>query len=38
MNKFFLNLAKVRQNPQNRVFSDTVEVTSADEFRSRMPL
>ena len=34
MFKFILSVAKTRQNPKNRVFSDTVEVTSADELKS----
>lgn len=34
MLKFILSVAKTRQNPKNRVFSDTVEVTSADELKS----
>lgn len=33
MKNFILSLSKLRQNPQNRVFSDTVEVTSADELK-----
>ncbi len=33
MFKFILSVAKTRQNPKNRVFSDTVEVTSADELK-----
>lgn len=34
MFKFILSVAKTRQNPKNRVFSDTVEVTSADELKA----
>lgn len=34
MKKFILSLAKVRQNPKNIVFADTVEVTSADELKA----
>lgn len=34
MKKFILSLTKVRQNPKNIVFADTVEVTSADELKA----
>lgn len=34
MFKYILSVAKTRQNPKNRVFSDTVEVTSADELEA----
>ena len=34
MKKFILSLTKVRQNPKNIVFADTVEVTSVDELKA----
>lgn len=34
MKKFILSLAKTRQNPQNIVFADTVEVACVDEIKA----
>ena len=34
MKNIILSLAKVRQNPKNIVFADTVEVTSVDELKA----